>query len=309
MHGRARGVLAVVEVLDASLEDVLAAVVMLRAAEYQPAHRLSGDIPQPPVNAIGWVEAVVDLEVDAAGAVVTATGLRATPGGLDFVLPSLKNWKFQAANDGTSSVASHVLVAAMMRPAQLFDPAGGSPAADLQKPNDEVAYPRATVRAGYPRNVIGDRSVLVEVVVGSDGRVERAAVVGAASGFDSAALAAARGWSFRPARYQDQAVPGAVYLIFGFRTPPHMIEAVERAMRDFPAVRESIETVREVMAEWDSVTLIAGSNQHGNAGPGELAPPSLADRPSPPVLPFPDFDYHCTNFFAHGINAGLEFRF
>jgi hypothetical protein len=28
-----------------------------------------------------------------------------------------------------------------------------------------------------------------------------------------------------------------------------------------------------------------------------------------PVLPFPDFDYHCSNFFAHGINAGLEFRY
>ena len=28
-----------------------------------------------------------------------------------------------------------------------------------------------------------------------------------------------------------------------------------------------------------------------------------------PILPFPDFDYHCSNFFAHGINAGLEFRF
>jgi hypothetical protein len=28
-----------------------------------------------------------------------------------------------------------------------------------------------------------------------------------------------------------------------------------------------------------------------------------------PVLPFPDYDYHCSNFFAHGINAGLEFRY
>jgi TonB family protein len=197
----------------------LATVAGARAADYQPAHRVSGDIPQPPVNAIGWVEAVIDVEVDASGAIVKTTGLRATPGGLDFVLPSLRNWKFQPANDGKSSVPSHVLVAALMRPAQLFDPAGGSPAADVAKAGDEVPYPKSMARPSYPGNAVGDRSVLVEVLLGSDGRVEDATIVGAASGFDSSALAAARAWTFRPAKYNDQAVPGAAYLIFGFRTP------------------------------------------------------------------------------------------
>jgi hypothetical protein len=28
-----------------------------------------------------------------------------------------------------------------------------------------------------------------------------------------------------------------------------------------------------------------------------------------PILPFPDYDYHGSSFFAHGINAGLEYRF
>jgi TonB family protein len=189
------------------------------AADYQPAHLLGGAIPQPPVNAVGWVEAVIDVEVNAAGSIVRATGLRATPGGLDFILPSLGNWRFQAADDGEGAVASHVLVAAMMRPAQLFDPAGGSPAVDLKEPSSEVPYPRSTARPAYPANTIGDRSVLVEVAVASDGRVERATIVGEASGFDAAALAAARGWTFQPARYKEQPVPGAAYLIFGFRTP------------------------------------------------------------------------------------------
>ena len=129
-----------------------------RGADYEPAHRVSGDVPNPPVNAIGWVEAVVDLELDATGAIVSSTGLRATPGGLNFVMPSLKNWKFKPANDGEKVVSSHVLVGAMMRPAQLFDPAGGSPAEDLKAPVEDLPYPRTFTRPAYPIKVVGNRS-------------------------------------------------------------------------------------------------------------------------------------------------------
>src|SRR5436190_20950109 len=76
-----------------------AAIVVLAAADYQPARLLSGTPPKPPFNAIGWVEAVIDLELDSSGNVVATTGLRATPGGLDTVLPSLKTWRFKAASD------------------------------------------------------------------------------------------------------------------------------------------------------------------------------------------------------------------
>ena len=201
---------------------VVAAVIVASSvvpAEYEPPRRLSGDVPNPPVKSIGWVEAVVDLELDASGAITNATGLRATPGGLDFVLPALKSWKFRPANDGKDSVGSHVLVAAMMRPAQLFDPAGGSPAADLAKPNDGAPYPKNTSRPAYPIKAVGNRSVLVEVIIRDDGRVERATVVGPTSGFDNAALTAARAWTFRAPNFKDKPVGGVAYLIFGFRMP------------------------------------------------------------------------------------------
>ena len=190
-----------------------------RAADYEPARMTGGDIPQPPVNAIGWVEAMIDLELDSSGGVVSSTGLRATPGGLNFVMPSLKNWKFKAANDGEGNVASHVLVAAMMRPAQLFDPAGGQPAVDLKAPIKELPYPRTYPRPAYPQKVLGNKSVLVEVLIRPDGQVEKATVTTPTSGFDGAALTAAKAWSFSPARYKDNAVRGVAYLIFGFRMP------------------------------------------------------------------------------------------
>jgi TonB family protein len=198
----------------------LVCITAFQAAEYLPARRLSGDVPQPAFNAVGWIEATVDIELSDTGAVVKTTTLRATPGGADFVLPSLRTWTFKPATDDEGTpVASHVLVAALIRPAQLFDPAGGSPAVDLHAPDAGVVFPKSMTRPSYPVNAIGDRSVLVEVTVSAEGRVEDATVVGAASGFDSAALTAARGWTFRPARDKDKAVPGTAYLIFGFRTP------------------------------------------------------------------------------------------
>lgn len=197
----------------------LAMAAMTPQGDYRPAERRSGRLPEPPVNAAGWVEALVDVEVNAAGAVTHTTGLRATPDALDLILPSLATWTFAPAHDGESTVASHVLVAAMMRPAQIFDPAGGSPAAERRAADDQVPYPNGTTRPAYPANAVGSRSVLVEVAIGADGRVTRATVVGDASGFDTAALAAARSWTFRPARVGGRAVPGLAYLIFGFRAP------------------------------------------------------------------------------------------
>lgn len=203
---------------------VALAVATLHAADYMPAKRVSGDVPNPPVRAIGWVEAVVDLELDSNGGIMKATGLRATPGGLDFVLPSLANWKFRPANDGEHAVASHVLVAAMFRPAQLFDPAGGKPAEDLKQPVNELPFPLSMARPAYPIKAVGNRSVLVEVLIRADGRVEKSSIVGATSGFDGAALTAAQGWTFRAPKYKnkdgkEQTVAGVAYLIFGFRMP------------------------------------------------------------------------------------------
>lgn len=192
-----------------------------RGADYEPAHRTAGDVPNPPVNAIGWVEAVVGLEVDSSGAITHATGLRATPGGLNFVMPSLKNWKFKPANDGENAVGSQVLVGAMFRPAQIFDPAGGSPPEDLKAPPEDLPYPLTFTRPAYPQKTVGNRSVLIEVILRPDGKIDSTSVVGPGSGFDGVALTAARGWTFSPAHHGNKAVRGVAYLVFGFRNAVH----------------------------------------------------------------------------------------
>ena len=186
---------------------------------FQPAHRVSGTIPNPPFNAIGWVEAVIDVEVSERGSVTRTTALRATPGGQNSVIPALTNWKFDPANDGKDAAASHVLVAAVFRPAQFFDPAGGSPVEDLGQPGSGVPFPMMTARPAYPQKRVGNRTVMVEARIDASGRIEKTTVVTDASGFDDAALEAARKWTFRPAQFKTENVPGVAYLIFGFRAP------------------------------------------------------------------------------------------
>ena len=53
-------------------------------------------------------------------------------------------------------------------------------------------------------------------------------MIGSAAGFDSAALDAARGGCFRPARYRGESVPAYAYLIFGFRAPVTAGQSVPR---------------------------------------------------------------------------------
>jgi hypothetical protein len=193
------------------------AVVVLRAADYAPC----GTLRLATRGADTGVGLEIDLDLGAGsddGAdVATLDDRVALRGELTLALAHHLAHVVVAGNDGDHAVASHVIVAAMMRPAQLFDPAGGSPAEDL-KPAAKIApYPLAFGRPVYPIKAVGNRTVLVEVQIRSDGQVDKATVVGTTSGFDGAALTAAR--VGLPARVEDKAVAGVAYLIFGFRMP------------------------------------------------------------------------------------------
>jgi TonB family protein len=61
--------------------------------------------------------------------------------------------------------------------------------------------------------------VVVQVAVGVNGQVVNAATVRSAAGFDELALAAARQWTFRPARIHGRLEQTFAYLVFAFRRP------------------------------------------------------------------------------------------
>jgi len=184
-----------------------------------PARRLSGSLPAlPPPNVVGWTEERLEVVVDATGRVQGLTPFRATPMPADAIAPALADWLFQPAVDRGRAVESRVLVAAMFRPPHLYDaPTLGTPPADLATPSDEVPFPVESRPPRYPPLALSDAVVLVEVLVGLDGRVREARIISGDPGFHQTSLDAARGWRFRPARWNARAVEAYSYLIFGFR--------------------------------------------------------------------------------------------
>jgi TonB family protein len=70
----------------------------------------------------------------------------------------------------------------------------------------------------YPPNARGDGVVLVEIEMTARAAVRDYRVVSEKTGFDSAALDAAKAWRFSPPRTEasDRLF---IYVVFGFRTP------------------------------------------------------------------------------------------
>jgi TonB family protein len=185
---------------------------------FTPARLSSGSTPPlPSPNTISSIEESLELSVDAAGRVRVIAAAQAPPGP-SLVLTTVAGWQFEAATESGFAVGSRVLVAAVYRAPALYNAASSAPVS-LVEHSSGIPFPALIVPPPYPPLAAADAVVIVEVLVGVDGRVTTARVVGPAPGFGSAALAAARDWSFQPAQRGTQPVPAYAYLVFGFRRP------------------------------------------------------------------------------------------
>jgi len=123
-------------------------------------------------------------------------------------------------------VASVVPLAALAGDAT---PARGSPGASDASPRPSVVPPRALsdTRVEYPQGASGDAVVELELSIDAAGAVLRAVVLSGAAPFDAAALAAAAGWSFEPARRDG--VPMAARIRFRVGFEQRVISAGDEA--------------------------------------------------------------------------------
>ena len=93
-------------------------------------------------------------------------------------------------------------------------PAEAEPALPIEPPHI-LGDPRAP----YPRGGEGPASVVLEIVVGRDGRVIDVRVVDGAAPFAAAARDAAVAWTFEPARRQEVPVPARIRFRVDFKPP------------------------------------------------------------------------------------------
>jgi TonB family protein len=204
-----------------TIAGILLITTVAAASEFIPARRVGGvSPPLPPPTAVGWLEEVVDLAVDARGRVSNVTTLRATVSP-NLLSPVAATWRFRPAAVGGRPVRSHVLAVALIRPPQLFDgPTLGTEPTTLAAPPSDLPFPTVMHRPRYPPLAVGASLVLVEVLVGPDGRVRVAEIAeGSSTVFNDEALRAARNWEFRPAHHNGIPVSAYAYIAFGFRQP------------------------------------------------------------------------------------------
>jgi protein TonB len=187
---------------------------------FEPARLASGSVPdRPPVEAVGGGEVLLELAVGDDGAVTRVVTLRDTPPFTDLLRAVVASWHFAPATDDGRPLDASVLVAAVFRPPVLLGPAPGTPPRAVAEPCAAIPFPAESVVPPFPPTALGDGIVLVEVTVGTDGKVVDSRGVQAPAPFARAALDAARQWRFRPACRNDRPVPAAAYLVFGFRSP------------------------------------------------------------------------------------------
>ena len=197
----------------------LAMATPVLAQRFEPARATSVNVQAIPYRTAAAAIVGVELTVDARGRVADVRSLVDVEPFTDVLRNSVRSWSFDAARGGGQRAESHVLVAGVFRPAMLMFPRPDVPNQVDAQPSDDIPFPTSVEVPNYPPNAIGSAYVLVEVEVGESGSVTSTKTMGQTTGFDDAALQAARAWTFRPARQDGRSVSGFVYLVFAFRQP------------------------------------------------------------------------------------------
>jgi TonB family protein len=197
---------------------------------FVPARYAGGALPVAPVLAVSGGEVFLQVLVTEDGAVGLIRTLRTTPLFTASLIDAVRGWRFEPAiqtigpstaqpKPMTKAVAAPVFVAAMFAPPVLNGPTLGEPPQDVAAGSDETPLPVVAVPAGYPPRATGTGTVLVEVTIDRTGVLTDAQIRRSSPGFDAAAIAAARSWSFRAGRINGNPVTMYAYLVFSFRPP------------------------------------------------------------------------------------------
>ena len=187
-------------------------------ADIVPARFIDGSIPKTPPWAASGGDVLLSVAVSASGTVSAIDVLRTTPPFTDILVEAVRTWRFVPALDAKRTpMDTRVLVGTVIRFPVLAGPTLGTPPKDVSTADVRVPFPAQTTQPLYPPNARDTGMVLVESRVDATGHVVGVTAVRSSPAFDSAALDAARTWTFRPARGVDTPPSTYAYLLFVFR--------------------------------------------------------------------------------------------
>ncbi|HXK09428.1 MAG TPA: TonB family protein [Vicinamibacteria bacterium] len=194
---------------------LLGAAAAVEAAG-QPPRLVRGTIGAEPWNVMSGGIAACDVTLDAHGAVAGASLVQDLPPYGAQLREAVRGWRFEPARENGRSVRARVLVIGFFRPPALSIPTPESPRYETTTAPDALPWPTHVAVPPYPANVVGSGKVVLEADVSDQGRVTSARIVAPGSPFDSAALDAARAWTFRPSARAGTAAGSRVFMVFSF---------------------------------------------------------------------------------------------
>lgn len=205
---------------------VCCAMSSLAQATFKPAEVTSApDIPYP-IRSIADGVVVLDVSLDATGAIAGLNVVRDIPSLTSAVTSSIPSWKFSPALLHGEPETSVMRIAVVFRPRSYL---AASPAftAILSEANPDhtrhsevlpgitsVAYPQ------YPVNAVVPGTVVIQVTVGKTGAIQRAKLVRDLPPFSQFGLNALNRWRFQAATLDGKPVPSNLAIAFIFAPQP-----------------------------------------------------------------------------------------
>jgi TonB family protein len=132
---------------------------------------------------------------------------------------AVRTWQAEPARAGGVAAASQLLVLGVFRPPMLAYPAPPPPVRKDYGVAGKLPVPTHWIVPGYPPMAVGNAAVAVEVTVGETGSVTDARVTASTPGFDDAAVAAVRQWTFTPVLRDGRSVASRLAVVFFFPAP------------------------------------------------------------------------------------------
>lgn len=171
---------------------------------------------------------VLNVSLDKRGEVIGTEALRDPGAMVPAAVTSVRTWKIRPGTFGSTAIPSEMTTVFVYRPrangsALPLPPKDFKPvlpslhegaAIDYVPPGIvSVAYP------DYPVNTVAWGSVILQITLDSEGKIESTEVLHGMAPFTDLAIAALRNWRFRPATLHDKAVSSELPIAFIFQTP------------------------------------------------------------------------------------------
>jgi outer membrane biosynthesis protein TonB len=202
---------------------VCCAMPDMAQATFKPAEVTSApDIPYP-INSIADGVVVLDVSLDATGAVAGVNVARDIPSLTSAATSSIPSWNFSPALLLGKPVPWVMRIAVVFRP-QSYLAAGPAFTPVLSNGNPDQTrqsefLPPGVISAVYPQypvNAAAPGTVVIQVTVGRTGAVQRTKLVRDVAPFSQFAVNALNGWQFQAATLQGKPVASTLAIAFVF---------------------------------------------------------------------------------------------